>query len=362
MLVLTAMDTSMRMSLQHHNCNHKICEYTNGSGDSSRPLISSGSESSMCDVCSEIIQCSCSTGETELSSDEAYSSRSTCCTTLRWSSNSSCTGLGTSYISSASISADNESNFFTPSPSLTLLNNCIDNRRSILGLSSDTDSKTLPRTPNGNRCSWIIDCCNKCGRQHCIANGTGDCDAEPKIMCNNTIGTLTSSSDLRSVSPSSIHNHHQNHHHHHHHNFNRCIRKDPFPDRASLCSQSSHSSGASSNSNTSSGSGSIGGVVCSATDYSVPRFSNHQLINSLYDIPKNTSHNVCSLRSKSESSSLCCCHSNHESKGNMDNLSHENNSFHDGAVNPLMYYEVPRTALTNIYLKVSINCYLFVYS
>ncbi len=359
------------MSLQQTKC-HKSCEC--GSNESSRPLISSSSESSVCDACSEIIRFNGCNYDNEISGDEQYSSRSTCCTILRCSSNLSCSGVQP-YISSASVAADNKC-FFTSSPSLAMLNNCTDNRLSMQGL-SNIDSNTLPRTSNdNNRCSWALSHCSRCGHHYCSgSNGCSD-DVSNKSLPNNTISAINLS-DLRSISPTSIR---ECLRHHNHQMINANKSSSILPDRASLCSQSSHSSGASNSSN-SSGSHSSGRCNCS-NEYSVPRtqhnqHNSHIILDMLYDKPKNIQHKLCNIVNKSEHITLCSCHLDQIDVTNrnvpfghkvistgiiVNNLSENCKDLSIKECNGVkcqriedcnaQHYAVPRTALAHIYLKV----------
>lgn len=368
----SSIDGSVRMSLQQTKC-HKSCEC--GSNESSRPLISSSSESSVCDACSEIIRFNSSNFDNETSCDEQYSSRSTCCTILRCSSNLSSGGLP--YISSASVAADNEC-FFTSSPSLAMLNNCTDNRRSTQGL-SNIDSNTLPRITNdSNRCSWACSSCNRCGHHYCSQhNGcTDDVSLSDKTLPNNTISSINLS-DLRSISPTSLREC-LRHHNHQIINANKCV--SILPDRASLCSQSSHSSGGSNSSNSSS-SHSSGRCNCN-NEYSVPRTQHkpHIILDMIYDRPKNIEHKICNIISKSEQMALCSCQMNQLDLNNRNvsfghkfiptgiRANNKSENCNDLSIMPLkdfnsvkcqrieecntaQHYSVPRTALAHIYLK-----------
>jgi hypothetical protein len=153
-----------------------------------------------------------------------------------------------------------------------------------------------------------------------------------------------------------------------------------LPDRASLCSQSSHSSGASNSSN-SSGSHSSGRCNCS-NEYSVPRtqhnqHNSHIILDMLYDKPKNIQHKLCNIVNKSEHITLCSCHLDQIDVTNrnvpfghkvistgiiVNNLSENCKDLSIKECNGVkcqriedcnaQHYAVPRTALAHIYLKV----------
>jgi hypothetical protein len=150
-----------------------------------------------------------------------------------------------------------------------------------------------------------------------------------------------------------------------------------FPDRASLCSQSSHSSGASNSSN-SSGSHSSGRCNCS-NEYSVPRtqHNSHIILDMLYDKPKNIQHKLSNIVNKSEHMALCSCHLDQIDVTNrniafghkfistgliVNNLSENCKDLSIKECNGVkcqriedcnaQHYAVPRTALAHIYLKV----------
>ena len=398
---MIAIDGSVRMSLQQTKC-HKSCEC--GSNESSRPLISSGSEGSVCDACSEIIRYNGSNGsneDNEISgeSDDHYSSRSTCSTVLGCSSNRSCIGSQT-YLSSPNAVTDNEC-FMTSHHSLGILNTCADNRCSLNGL-SNIESNTLPKcNQNDNRSSWSTSSCMRCG-SHYWADLYG-CPSEDtvlstKTLTNNTLSAINLS-EFRSISPSSSSSMRDCFRHNNNHTINN-INKNVsiLPDRASLCSQSSQSSGESSSSN-GSGSHSSGHSCHCGLEYSVPR--THQkpavILDSLYDKPKNFQHKLCNnLNKKEQMAVLCSCQLDQLDVTNKsivtsgqriipstiktNGFSRNGNNLsviHLKDYNPIMnqtieetgeqHYSVPRTALANIYLKViivwntlfSCNCKLF---
>ena len=375
------------MSLQQTKC-HKSCEC--GSNESSRPLISSSSESSVCDACSEIIRfngSNCSNDDNEISeSDEHYSSRSTCSTILRCSSNLSC-NVGQPYISSQSVTTDNEC-FLTSHHSLGILNNCADNRCSMQCF-SNLDSNTLPKcSQNDNRSSWALSSCERCGHHYwpdiygCSSDGAV---LSTKTLTNNTVSAINLS-EFRSISPSSSSSSIKDCFRRNNCTINNNNKNGPIlPDRASLCSQSSQSSGGSNSSN-GSGSHSSGHSYHCDTEYSVPR--SHQkptlISDTLYDKPKKIQHKICNNINKTEHlPSLCSCQldqfdvtnkntviSGHRIfaapirinnfSGNCNNLSTIRSNDFNAIMNQTIeesgeqHYSVPRTALANIYLKVNI--------
>ena len=361
------------MSLQQTSC-HKSCEC--GSNESSRPLISSSSESSVCDACSEIIRFNICNFDNEISgeNDEQYSCRSTCSTILRSSST-----LGYSR-GQPYISADNDC-FLAPH-SLSIHNNCTENRSPIQGL-SNSDCNTLPKCSHNdkNRCSWTLSPCVRCGHYYCpdiySCVAADDGLKSTKCLPNNTLSAINLS-EIRSISPSMrdciLHQRQ------HINNMNKSV--SILPDRASLCSQSSQSSGASNSSN-SSGSHSSGQSCNCNTEYSIPR--NHHkpalISDLLYDKPKNFQHKICNNMGKTEQLPLCSCHldqldvtnkntvvSNHNFnpitiKANpMSETCNQCSIISSKDLNSMKYqqneefgeqhYSVPRTALANIYLKV----------
>ncbi|CAG2170992.1 unnamed protein product, partial [Oppiella nova] len=392
-------DGSVRMSLQQTKC-HKSCEC--GSNESSRPLISSSSESSVCDACSEIIRFSCSNGSSSFDNeiiiggngdcDEHYSSPSTCSTILRCSSTLSCNGGQPYHSPSASVAADNEC-YLTSHSSHATFNGFADNRCAIQSLST-VDCNTLPKcTQNDkNRCSsWApSQCCSQCSAHHsyCADIYDGNDDVlSTKMMANNTLSAINLS-DLRSISPSSMRDCFRHNNNGCTHNMNTITKNGCIlPDRASLCSQSSHSSGASNSSN-SSGSHSSGHSCHCNTEYSVPRRQHKPPLieDMLYDKPKNFQHKICNIMTKREQMALCSCHLDHTDVSNRNTItsSHKiiannpkttiscENSNHFMLLNDSnrakcqqmeefgeQYYSVPRTALANIYLKelkASQNC------
>lgn len=373
-------DNSSRIFPMNSKCSHK----RGTSNESSQPLLSSGSDGSNCDVCSEIITFSCANGDTDYSGDEVYSSNSTCCTTLHWSSSSSCTGTVPPYTSNSSLADDNESS----SVSFCGLNNDSDNRHSIAGDGLDSDCNNLPKGTHDNRCSWTFTLCINCGQHYCGAIN-GSCNpgvtSSNRTISSSTISTIVS--DHRTVSPASMRSCARHHHHHQHNGDN--IHHQPtkagiLSDRASLCSQSSHSSSGTSSSST--------GSYQSSSEYSVPR-SSHQppyLIDLLYDKPRNLQHAVISrdkrvsVSSLNERTPICSCHLRNGNNGRLRKSSTiisyssegQNNSpgsspkkfnhleenticsFNNNSTNiQSMHYQIPRTALANLYLKVSSTVY-----
>ena len=365
------------MSLQQTKC-HKTCEC--GSNESSRPLISSSSESDVCDACSEIIRFNDFNGSNEdneliisCESDDHYSSRSTCSTILRCSSNLSCNGVQP-YIGGSN--ADNES--FLSTHSIAIVNNCVDNRCSFQALSA-IESNTLPKCSlnDNNRCSWSSSPCARCGHHYCADIYCSANDAlSTKMLANNAISELNLT-EFRSISPSTSFRDCIRHNSHTLNNINKC--GPILPDRASLCSQSSQSSGGSNSSN-GSGSHSSGHSGHCSLEYSVPRPRPMPLIvDTLYDKPKNIQHKISNKSIKKEVTTVCSCHLNQmdvnnknilnciqcptQSKCNYssDNCSHLSDTngrdiFNNRLISemPENNYDVPRTALANIYLKVGV--------
>lgn len=383
------------MSLQQIK-SHKTCEC--GSNESNRPLISSGSESSVCDACSEIIRYNDFNGSNEdnevmlsSESDDHYSSRSTCSTILRCSSNLSCSGL-TLQPFIAGSTADNES--FLSTHSIAIVNNCVDNRCSLQGLSS-VESNTLPKCSlnDNNRCSWSSSPCSRCGHHYCTDIYCSSNDVlSTKMMANNAISELNLT-EFRSISPSTSlrdcfrHTSHGLNAINGSNNVNKC---GPIvSDRASLCSQSSQSSGASNASNSSNGSGShSSGHSCQCSmEYSVPRpHPTPLIVDTLYDKPKNIQHKICNKSINKEVMTVCDCRLSQMDVNNKNllngvhcptltkcNYSSDNcrhlpdinakHVFSNKPINemPENNYDVPRTALANIYLKVGLRALLFSY-
>lgn len=405
-------DAMCRISATPNCVRKRLC---NDSNESSRPLLlstansSSGSDSSTCDACSDILRfsSSCARLDTDCglsSSDEAYSSKSTCCTSLRWSSISGSSGGGcrtaaTGYSSAASLAGD------------------------VTGIGRELSSLNGKLNEN-HRCMFSFSSCGRCGRHFCEQNDEDRCSTNgdgstSRTVSVNTISTLLS--ELRANSSSShgssgcVHrnggqtNHPTHHHSQPHFNGNGHANGNhtdhqvnaSSADRTSLCSQSSHSSASSSTASSNSSSTSAG----YQSEYSVPRGSSHSLAETLssllYDRPKSVLRHTqsldqgrccdCDRQSQvktptNQDCGRCICTpssspkkttNHHHVHGNVttnlgSSLAAENGhtsalppppvmpakvslpsscSSSSVASNPYLNYQVPRTALANMYIK-----------
>ncbi|KAI1291994.1 Protein Dok-7 [Halotydeus destructor] len=350
------------------NCVRKRITGHHESTESSRPLLStssgtnsSGSDGSGCDGCSDVLRFSSCNGSLDIcdcSSDETYSSKSTCYTSLRWSSISggSSRGPGHGFPSLVSLPCD----------------------------VGDSELSTNGKLSENHRCVFSFSSCGRCGRNFCSGLDGNECPTDvsnnmaSRTVSVNTISTLLT--DFRASSPmtqntngcprNNSHHHLNNGHHIHHHsltngNLNMDMTTGPgiLSDRTSLCSQSSHSSSTSS----------AGSSTGYQSEYSVPRGSNHSLADTLsamlYDRPKcavrqgldegNITYGCqcdCS-RSKTPVNGTteapgghCSCPTSGSPKKQLAVLPVASNG-QVPQTNPYLNYQIPRTALANMYIR-----------
>ncbi|XP_022239652.1 uncharacterized protein LOC111085432 [Limulus polyphemus] len=229
----SALDASCRRSLQPKSTNRYSEKYSN---ESSRPLLSSGSDGSTSDACSENLRY----GPEIRVRNENYPAGPTCKVHHRWPS-------GTSQFTTPLIttSSDVES---VETISVTLS----DSRESTPQLNRRLESNMNVNILDEER-DWNANQCDKCGRQFC--SSVRQASSSPETRRESGTSTPQWLPNIKPASPTKD---------------EKTVSggKRRPSDRTSLSSQSSHSSSASS----------------SGSEYSIPR----NCLDNLYDRPRST--------------------------------------------------------------------------
>ncbi|KAF8765145.1 Protein Dok-7 like protein [Argiope bruennichi] len=242
------LETSTRMPL------HKRCHLDSSKG-SDHPTMSSGSEGSTCDACSEILRPS---DDMMYSSSACSMKASSCRIHYRWPSCLSRWGQSSTTTASDVDSVDTVSiilSDFQGAPHSATMSKANGHGQSLSCL---CDSQG----------TWPFNQCSKCGRQFysrgSLQNSKGKTSPSPENTGNDDTSGFSPQWTMDSLIGST--------------NCNQQSKKDPAyqmmnppSDRASLCSHASHSSSAS---------------ASSESEYSVPK----NFMDTLYDRPKNMQH------------------------------------------------------------------------